>query len=63
MALLRILPDVTESRIFKMAAILSGSGDISISGLVAAIFKIQLPVASGSVRKSAAELLDPENGC
>ena len=29
---------------------------------MAAIFKIRLPVTSGSIRNSAAELLDPENG-
>ena len=36
--------------------------DISTSGLVGAMFKIRLPVTSGSIRKSASELLDPENG-
>ena len=45
-ALLRILPDVTGSRILKMAA---------------AILKSRLPVTSDSIRNSAAELLDPEN--
>ena len=29
---------------------------------MAAIFKIRLPVTSGSIHNSAAELLDPENG-
>ena len=29
---------------------------------MAAIFKIRLPVVSGSIRNSAAELEDPENG-
>ena len=29
---------------------------------MAAIFKMRLPVTSGSIRNSAFELLDPENG-
>ena len=36
--------------------------NISTSGLAAAIFKIRLPVTSGSICSSAVELLDPENG-
>ena len=43
-------------------AILSGSRDISTSGLAAAIFKNRLPVTSDSIRNGAIELLDPENG-
>ena len=46
----------------KGAAILSRSWDISTSGLAAAIFKIRLPITSGSIRIIAIELLDPENG-
>ena len=68
MALLRIPPDVTGSRKYKMAVVkqevlISQPLDkIATSGLTAAFFKNRLPVASGSIRNSAAELVDPENG-
>ena len=55
MAPLRILPDVTGSRLLKMAA-------AKPEGLTAAIFKNRLPVTSDSIRINAIVLLDPENG-
>ena len=58
-AILRILPDVTGSRNSKMTA---AKSEVLISQLlVAAIFKIRLPVTSGRIRNSNTELLDPEN--
>ena len=41
-------------------AILSGSNDISTSGLKAAILKYRLPVTSDSNRNSAIEFLEPK---
>src|SRR5208282_5890424 len=67
-ALLRILPDATGSRILKMAAtkpevLISQPLDkIATSGLTAAILYIRLPVTSISIRSSAIDFLDPENG-
>ena len=43
-------------------AILSGSRDITSSGFAAAIFEVRFPVTSGSIRNSASELVDHENG-
>jgi hypothetical protein len=40
---------------------LYASGDISISGLAPAILQFRLPLTRDSIRKSATELLDPEN--
>ena len=64
-----ILSDVTGSRKFKMAVVkpevlLSQPLDkIATSGLTAAILHFRLPVTSGSIRNSAVDFLDPENGC
>ena len=67
MGLFQTLPVVTfwtrnmETSRCNCAPILSRSWDISTSGLAAAIFKIRLPITSGSIRIIANELLDPEN--
>ena len=43
-------------------AILSGSGNITTSGMETAIFKNRLPVTSRTIRNSAVGLLNLENG-
>ena len=42
-------------------SILSRSGDISTSGLAAAILNYRHPLTSGSIRNSTIDVLDPEN--
>ena len=47
---------------WNSVAILFVSSYITTSGLEAVIFKNRLPVISDTIRNSAVELLDPENG-
>ena len=68
MALLRILPDVTGSRKYKMAVvkpevrIYQPLDKIATSGLTADILHIRLPVTSGSIRNNAIDFLEPQMG-
>ena len=55
------IPKIGGSR-WNGVAILSGSRDLSTSGLAAAILKNRLLVTSGTIRYSAVGLLNPENG-
>ena len=56
-----VLENVVGVSRWNGVAIWSRSGDMSTSGLAAAIFDFRLPVTSGSIRNNAIELLDPEN--